>query len=198
MSGNNKTFKKKFVRFFYNFAFIWSYWYGFWVRFTKPGVGVGILPDYNKVDDIVRALDYGNDYVLDPLNGALDIMYHPRRVQERINSDEKIGDCDDHAIYWASCILKSAMARQVWIGTAHYQKEDGSVGGHVVCVFEDYDGNLFWGDYRMPYAVKSHEQWAKEVGEEKYGKELIASALVPVVSLAVDDTPKFGRSYRVV
>lgn len=196
MNKKDKNFKKKFMNFIYNFAFFWSYWYGFWIKATKPKGGLGILPYHENTRSIVQALNYGNDYVLDPLSGAIDIMYHPRKIQERINRGDKIGDCDDHAIYWATCLLKSALASEAWIGTVYYQKEDGSFGGHAICVFRDYSGKLFWSDYGMPNAVDSHEEWSREVGEEKYGKTLIASALVPIISIDSDDTPKFGKSYR--
>lgn len=192
-----KDFKEKFVNFLYNFAFFWSIWYSFWVKVTNPSKGKAVLPTFKSTNEIIEALGFGEDYVKDPLNGALDIMYHPREIQDRINNDEKVGDCDDHAIYWAACLLKADIAKDAWIGTIYYKREDGSFGGHAVCVFEDYSGQLFWSDYRMPVAVASHEEWTHQIGNERYGVKAVASALVPVISLDKDDTPKFGRSFRV-
>lgn len=192
-----KNLKIKLVNFLYSFAFLLSWWYGFWVKATAPSQSKGELPKYKSIDEIIEALDFGRDYEMDPLKGLLDIMYHPREVQDRINNGEKVGDCDDHAIYWASCLLKSNFARNVWIGTAFYEGKDGKLAGHAICVFEDYNDNLYWADYRMPYAVDSHEEWAEHVGEQKYGTKLIASALVPVVALGQHDMPKFGKSFRV-
>lgn len=189
--------KEKFVNVFYNFAFIISLWYSFWVRVTAPKKNKVELPIYSDPEKIIEALNYGRDYKPDPLRGFLDIMYNPREVQHRINNDEEVGDCDDHAIYWASCLLISGLAKYAWIGAIYYEKDDGSLAGHAICVFRDHEDKLFWADYNKPSLVESHDDWIRKVGTEKYGKRVIAAALVPVVSASKDGNPKFGKAFRI-
>ena len=190
-------FKERFVNIFYNFTFIISLWYSFWVKVTAPKKDKVELPTYSSTDEIIKALNYGRDYKPDPIRGLLDIMYNPREIQQRINNNEKVGDCDDHAIYWASCLLISDIAKYAWIGTIYYERNDGTLAGHAICVFRDHNDKLYWADYNKPYLIESHSDWVRKVGAEKYGKRVIAAALIPVISASKDGSPKFGKAYRV-
>lgn len=192
-----KDFKEKIYNLFYKFSFLFSWWYSFCMKITVPSKNKGKIPKYKNTMEIIQALEFGREYKSDPLNGILDIMYHPREVQDRIDKKEKIGDCDDHAIYWATCLIDSGLSDEVWIGTAAYQRKDGTYGGHVVCVFRDLNNHLYWADYNLPYRISSHEEWSQQVGSQKYGVKLIASALVPIKSISKDYCPKFGKSFRI-
>jgi hypothetical protein len=136
------------------------------MRFTRrhrknPQVAV-----YTTTRQIAEAINWGRNWRSDPWKGALDVVMHPRKFQAKINAgDTEFGDCDDHALYWATALLKSGLADRVWMGTIWYQKPDKKKGsGHAICVFEK-DGKTFWADYGTPRAVEEGWAWAYDAAK---------------------------------
>jgi hypothetical protein len=151
----------KIVRFFYKTLYwLVPWWYGTTLTLTRrknknPEVAV-----YTNTREIVEAINWGRNWRPDPLKGALDVVMHPRKFQAKINAgDTKFGDCDDHALYWATALLKSGLADRASLGTVWYTKPGGKGVGHVVCVFEK-DGDTFWADYRDPRKQVAGDEWA--------------------------------------
>ena len=97
--------------------------------------------------EIAERLDWGRDYKADRKGG--DRFFHPRKVQKHIDNKELLGDCEDHAGYWISCLLQSGLAKRAWLGAVFFLRGPG-MEGHAVAIFEDFDGKFWWADYGMP------------------------------------------------
>lgn len=170
----------KLVRFFYRYLYwLVPWWYGMTQTFTRkkryPEVRF-----YGAVTDIPPAIQYGRRWREDPIKGLLDVLMTPRKFQWHIEMDhEEFGDCDDHALYWATALLKSKLADKAWLGTVWYTKPDGSSkSGHVVCVFSK-DGRTYWADYGNPSAFGGKWEWASQMANRR-GKIVQAAALTEV------------------
>jgi hypothetical protein len=136
---------------------------------------------YKTPDEIVLALRFGTAWRPDPLKEALDVMMSPRKMQQRIDDKAAVlGDCDDHAIYWATALLKSGIAERAWLGTVWYQNANGKGTGHVVCVWERWNGALYWSDYSVPQPFTSEWCWARAVASRRQAK-LIAAGYFQVM-----------------
>ena len=154
-----------------------------------------------EVKDIPPLFSYGSLYMRDPLGGKLDYLAHPTRLERRLSNrkmGEKFGDCDAHAIYWATKISKSGLAQNVWFAfyTMHDAGQD-KYAGHAVCVFED-GMDYFWADYRLPTncgtaTVSNRWEWA-ELSAFVYGKEPVAALMVKIDKVDANDTPVFGKA----
>ena len=188
----NKIKKAGLWVFYTLFLWIVPYWYRFTMFLTKSSEYP--VKTYSTYIHILDALSYGSRWTSDPLGGALDNLYHPTRVQEHIKKGEDIGDCDDHAVYWATTLLKSKLARRAWISFYQYQKNDtGQFGGHVICVFESKKtGELMWVDYHPPLKMENRSSWIKHFEKTKNRTALYA-AEIPVIGLHNDDTPILGK-----
>lgn len=140
---------KFFYRFFYWFV---PWWYGFTMQMTRKR-RYPEMPRFKHTEHIIWELDYGRRWRKDPgKRGNLDVLSHPRKVQSRIDEGKVgIGDCDDHAIYWATALLENNLAQRVYLGTIWAKRPSERKGfGHVVCVWEDRVGDTYWADYREP------------------------------------------------
>ena len=184
---------------FYTF-FLWAvpFWYRLTMFLTKSSDHP--VKKYSTYLEILDALKHGTRWTGDPLGGAIDNIYHPTRVQEHIEKDKDIGDCDDHAVYWATALLKSGLARRAWLSFYQYQKNDtGEIGGHVICVFESKKtGETMWVDYYPPLAIKNREDWISYFEKTKNRRALYA-AEIPVIGIAYgDDTPIFGKPRKLL
>jgi hypothetical protein len=141
---------------------------------------------------IADRLDWGRRYRKDKWDGKLDNLTHPTEIQRRIDRTLEIGDCDDHSIYWATCLLKSDLVLKVWFSFFQMQnKETGKLSGHVVCVFVDKDNVMKWCDYSRPKEITSRWNWAEQ-SAELYGAKPITAAMVHITEIREDDTPVFG------
>lgn len=152
------------MRFLYRaFYFFVPWWYGMSMRFTRRNRKNPQVAEYTSTRQIAEAINWGRNWRPDPWKQALDVVMHPRKFQAKINAgDDEFGDCDDHALYWATALLKSGLADRAWMGTIWYQKPDAKKGsGHAICVFEK-DGKTFWADYGMPRAVGEGWEWAHD------------------------------------
>ncbi len=142
----------KLVKFFYRVLFwLVPWWYGFTMQLTRKR-RYPELTRFHDWDGISEELSFGRRWRADPVKGALDVLSHPRKVQDKIDhGDSGIGDCDDHAIYTATALLQSHLAQRAYLGTVWGQRPGDKRGfGHVVCVFEDRLGDTYWADYRPP------------------------------------------------
>lgn len=190
-----KNLTNKFLSFFTRrLRWVIPFWYGFTIFVTRQRkVSVTV---YKELKEIPIALDYGRDWRSDPLKGALDVCMHPTKFQKRMDKatfgqHDKLGDCDDHAMYWCVALLKSGLAQKVWFSSFQYW-DDKTIGGHAVCSFEDSDGQLWWCDYHMP--EKMSDKWGFAIqGTSKKSAELI-NATQFEITLGRNDTPKWGKS----
>jgi len=161
------------VRVFYRFLFwLVPIWYGLTLNATRLRRWPP-LPRFYQAKEIAEELEWGSHWRPDPLRGVLDVVMDPRKMQNRIDAGEsEFGDCDDHALYWATALLQSGLADRAWLGTAWYGE------GHVVCVF-DKDGERFWTDYGIPKRVRTAWDWAVAVGRER-GKTSTCAGMLQV------------------
>jgi hypothetical protein len=168
------------------------WWYSMSMRFTRRGRKNPEVANYTTTREIAIALNWGNNWRADPLKGAIDVVMHPRKFQGKIDAGDKgFGDCDDHALYWATALLKSGLADRAWLGTAWYVKAGDKRGvGHVVCVFEK-DGKTFWADYRTPVEVGDSWAWAYSLVKSR-NAELKAAGRMEV-TLRRNGDPKIKK-----
>lgn len=177
--------------FFWNFVGLGMSWYSLTMKFSKNR-HFQVMP-VDQAWKIADRLDWGRRYRKDKWDGKLDNLTHPTEIQRRIDRLLEIGDCDDHSIYWATCLLKSDLVLKVWFSFFQMQnKETGKLSGHVVCVFVDKDNKMKWCDYRKPKEITSRWNWAEQ-SAELYGAKPITAAMVEVVEVREDDTPVFGE-----
>lgn len=148
---------------------------------------------YTNINDIPKTLKWGSGYKFDP---PRDPVYHPTQIQKRIDAGYKIGDCDDHAIYWAAALIKNKLAKRVWFSTYFYTTDSGERAGHAICVFQGLDGKYYWGDYSTPNPVEIDNkllpttfEWV-ETAMKAYGAVRIKTAnMFEVKRLNWRDTP---------
>jgi hypothetical protein len=117
-------------------------------------------------------------------------MTHPRKVQRRIDEGKLLGDCEDHAGYWAATLSISDLAEEVHFGSIFYKK-DGKKLGHHVCVFK-HDGFWYWSDYNTPYSLVERDEWVQSV-LVRYGDTLRYAFMHPVTR-AKDSRLRFGKA----
>jgi hypothetical protein len=170
-----------------HFGFFVVLWYRITLFFTrKHGHPVETVDSINRIPE---KLDFGNDYKPDP---KIDTMYHPSRVQKMLDTETfKHFDCDDHAIYWATVIKKSNLAKKVWLGIVRFVV-NGITEGHVVCVYQDDSGQYWWGDYNYPNKIDDKWDYA-EMAAQGYASHAYAAALIEVNGVKENDTPVLGK-----
>tara|TARA_Y100001938_G_C8081722_1_gene429553 strand:- start:608 stop:1114 length:507 start_codon:yes stop_codon:yes gene_type:complete len=145
-----------------------------------------------NIYDIPEFFDWGSKYRRDPLGGKLDYMTHPTRLQDNIDNERLFGDCDDHAIYWATVLKKSNLADRVWFGYySMLKKGNGLMSAHALCIYEK-DGQEYWCDYRLPNKVEKNE-WMVD-SADIYDCNYVAAAKIEIEDVDMFDTPKFGKT----
>jgi len=158
-------------------------WYGLTARVGDRRDG-DVVEIASTIEELSRRLAGGTRYVAD----GVDTMRHPRVVQRRIRLGEEIGDCDDHASYIASVLLKSNLAREVYLAQLHMQDPDGGVSGHAFVVFsanDDHDPNWYAMDYAMPLSAGAIRDVIEKMAAS-FAATPIAAAVKPV-RLRADD-----------
>lgn len=181
----------------------------FWYRLTQLVTGFRAsnpVRTASTIEQILLRLDHGEAYVHD--KWKLDFMMHPRRVQDRILRHEELGDCEDHAGYWISALLRSSLARTCWIGFIWMRsRDDGKRMGHAVAIFENFLGEVFVTDYYQPMRVpvlgatdwrspghleKVDWGWARSIAM-RYGADIICAAETKITGLDKHDGLRFGK-----
>lgn len=183
--------KEKLIVFWFKYClFFVKFWYTLTMLVSrKKNVNI---KEYRFANDISEALKGGRLYKKDPINGVLDILVHPTRIQDRLNKNQKIGDCDEHAAYWVSTLLKSKIAIMTWFAFVLYKdKSTGKIEGHALCVYMEHSGFLYWCDYFEPKPILHTYDWVWRVCERQ-NAEPIAAAMFCVDSLDKNDMPLFG------
>lgn len=186
-----------FIKFFYKYLYwLVPWWYGFTMQVTRrrryPQV-----KSVSSVLEIPDALGFGRRWRQDPgRRGRLDVLSHPRRVQYKI--DQKtigIGDCDDHAIYWATSLLQNNLAERVYLGTVWAKRPDEKRGfGHVVCV-ASIGRHYYWADYRAPRRTIGEWAWAHDYA--LLSRSVVHAAGLIEVKLRKSGEPKLCKKVRV-
>lgn len=188
-----------FVRFFYAYLYLLvPIWYGLSLNLTRIR-RYPPLPKFYSPREIAEELEWGSKWRPDPVRGLLDVVMDPRKMQARIDDgDSKFGDCDDHALYWATALLQSHLADRAWLGTVYYSEPGKRGTGHVVCVYQK-GTHVWWTDYGLPTPVVAPWGWAYEVANVR-GKALHAAGRVEV-TLRANGAPRLrwfkGRSSTV-
>lgn len=149
------------------------------------------LPKFDAGRDIAAYLNYGNSYV--PDKPHFDAMYHATHSEVHLLTGNHASmDCDDHAAYWAQALLRSGLAKKVWIGDFRMVDDKGHTEGHALCVFRDSDGKRYWADYANPRDFDGDWDWAEQ-SAQTFGKKLICAGLIEVAGVTPDGRIKFGR-----
>lgn len=142
---NLKSFKKFFIKLD---AYRQALWREFTMLASRRRAKGTRLKTITSILLIPEFLEFGRDYRPDPgKKGNWDQTIHPCLVQRKINTHNfgtKNMDCDDHAVYWSSMLLKNKLADKVWFVTLRWQK-----GAHAFCVYQK-GNDFFWGDYIYP------------------------------------------------
>lgn len=184
----------KLAKFFYRFLFwITPWWYGLTQTFTRkkryPPVKF-----YGSVSAIPAGVEHGRYWRADPWKGILDVMMSPRKFQRNLDEGRPAGDCDDHALYWATALLKSNLADKAFIGTVWFSKPDGSEkSGHAVCVFVKNE-KCYWADYNNPRRFTTNWEWSEQVARNR-GKVCHAAGLIEV-KLRKSGEPKLRKRVK--
>lgn len=164
-------------------------WYQFTSRFkAKDGHPVKVAA---SIAEIAARLQQGRLYELDPLNGKLDVLKHPRLVQRAIDEGRPLGDCDDHAGYWCSALLKSGLATDVYLATVQMVDDEG-MSGHAFVLFQ-VEGDEWWyaADYGMPLSA-GNPRTAIDAMASEFGARPMVGTWKRVV-LRDDDGIRFVR-----
>ena len=176
-----------------HFMWVPKWWYTLTMKLTKINDSKVVL--YNKTADIASSFDWGMLYKSDPLNGKLDYLTHPSRLAKNVADDEPFGDCDDHAIWWCTTMLKSGLAEQAWFCFYTMIKKNSlEMSSHAVAVFKDKDGIYSWTDYRLPSSLlQDWHKWPYR-SAETYDARPIAAVMFEIKEVKEDDTPVFGET----
>jgi len=163
------------------------------MRLTK--INTRRVAYYHSFEQIANDYGWGRRYKKDPLNGKLDYLTHPSKLAHNAAFELKFGDCDDHAIFWCTALLKNKLAKRVWFCFYTMERiEDGRVSSHAICVFEDAEKDAyFWCDYQLPsYLDEYRNKWLFKSADAYVAKPLVG-AMIEVVDVREDDTPVFGK-----
>ena len=159
-------------------------------------VGMTQMKTFTRIKDIVREIRGGSLYMHDRIgNREGDHLTHPSRIQKQINNKQKLGDCDDHAIYWCTALLKSKLAQKVWFCIYAMEKDDGKLSAHAVCVFVDNKNDIYWCDYGQPEKIEEVKDFMK-ASAKKYKATPFVGYIWHVDKIKPDDTPVFGEITR--
>lgn len=191
--------KDEFIKFGYNFTWFAKVWFSFTIFFSKIYKKC-VVRRYKNVTEIKTALRFGTLYKNDNIAGVIkDYLIHPSVIECRLQSKTKLGDCDDHAIYWCVALKKSNLAKKVWFSLFSMKGtgEDKSYSAHAVCVFTDNEDKLYWCDYTTPKNIQKFSDFQKQ-SANNYGNVPICGAMWEVESLKDDDTPIFGKITRIL
>ena len=195
--------KKELLKFWFeNCLLLVKLWYSFTMLLTRKS-GVKVKSNFISYMEIAKELSFGMRYKKDPLNGMLDVLTHPTRIQDRINKDQLIDDCDGHAIYWATTLLKTHLVKNAWFSFIMFGDDStDAIQGHAVCVFQDWNDQMFWVDYNKPKnfdnTSASTWDWCGQVCKSfsKDDGDLLkplTAGMIKINKITETDTPVFGE-----
>lgn len=194
--------RDKFLIFWYNFQIFAKIYYDF-TLFLSKFKEKSIVKVYSNFFEIKNILSSKEHYVPDYMFGILsDYLLHPGVVQHRLDTNQKIGDCDEHAIYWCTTIKKSKLAKRVWFAYFSFKKLDVNTdnynyGAHAVCVFKGLDNKLYWCDYNMPIQIEKLSDFQVSYCQKKKAVPIVG-CLWNIDDIDIHDTPIFGKITRVL
>ena len=193
------TLKDLWFRFIYNFIWFSKIYYSLTIKISETLKSCPIPTFVNK-KEIKNLLGGGKFYKKDNVAQVFtDYLIHPRVIQCRLEQKIPFGDCDDHALYWCVALKKSKLAKKVWFSffTMKGRDTDDTYSAHAVCVFLDNAGRLYWCDYSEPRKLDNFADFQVE-SAALYGCEAVCGGAWEVVDLKNDDTPIFGKTFRVL
>ena len=167
----------------------------FWL-FTKDSKHP--VATYATPIDISYGLKRGTRYKRDP--SWRDPIFHPQWIERKLSLEKRIGDCDDHAIYWCAALIKSGLAKKVWFSGFGYMNAQNQFKGHAVCVFIGLDDKMYWADYTDPKLVTVDSnnivpdgfEWVIQ-GVKDYGRKFRSARMIEITGLNKRETPRFGK-----
>lgn len=166
-------------------------WYGLTHRFGWRAHGHAVK-QATTIVEIAARLSYGKRWRPDPWRGRLDVMNHPRSVQERIDAGRALGDCDDHAGYWCSVLLKSNLVESCDFAMVMMRHTDGRTTGHAFVIFRLEGDPLFYSaDYDEPKGYTSAKAAVEGIVARWDAEPLFSGRLR--VALRDDDGLHFTR-----
>lgn len=188
-----RDIKRFFIIQSYRFIPLVRWWYGLTMKLTK--IRTRRVGYYHSFEQIPNDYGWGRRYKKDPLNGKLDYLTHPSRLAHNAAFELGFGDCDDHAIFWCTALLKNGLAKKAWFCFYTMERiEDGRMSAHAVCVFEHAEkGMYFWCDYQLPSCLDEfRDKWLQRAAEAFDAKPIVG-AMIEVLRIEEDDTPVFGE-----
>ncbi len=185
--------KKFFIIQSYRFVCFVKWWYTLTMKLTK--IHSTQVRYYQTFEQIPNDYGWGRRYRKDPLNGKLDYLTHPSKLAHNAANELEFGDCDDHAIFWCTALLKNGLAKRAWF--CFYSMEgidDGRMSAHAVCVFEHADKDMFfWCDYQLPSCLDEfRDKWMQRSADTLNARPIVG-AMIEVKHVTGDDTPVFGK-----
>jgi len=194
---NRRKFRNAFIRFgvraFWPLAVIWWWMTMFFTRKKHHSVKIA-----SSVTSILERLHFGADYKPDPWKGRLDIMRHPTRVQQWIDEGKKIGDCDEHACYWAACLFVSNLTAEAWINTLQMEDIDTKeITGHAVCIYRHpLTHELFFVDYDQPTRITTMRDYGVAVAAKYHARPIAGWSVRVLLDFNTDSlTIQHGQSF---
>ena len=150
---------------------------------------------YHSFEQIPNDYGWGRRYKKDPLNGKLDYLTHPSKLAHNAAFELEFGDCDDHAIFWCTALLKNKLATHAWFCFYSMEKiEDASTSAHAICVFRGAScGRYYWCDYNLPTSLGEQPTGWMQESARGYDAVPLIGAMIKVVWVDPDDTPVFGE-----
>jgi hypothetical protein len=149
------------------------------------------LKFYSTYNGIINDLNWGRNYKKDPLNGILDVLRHPTRIKKEIDEGKFRDDCDGHAIYWCTNLVKSDLVGECYFATIQFKD---SPMGHAFCFFWDKQGYSYWCDYGEPKEITLNSKRLIHYVSEEYGQEPLILSLTRIKEIKDDGTPVFGKT----
>ena len=150
---------------------------------------------YQSFEQIPNDYGWGRRYKKDPLNGKLDYLTHPSKLAHNAAYELDFGDCDDHAIFWCTALLKNKLATHAWFCFYSMEKEaDASLSAHAVCVFRAASNGVYYlCDYNLPTNLGEQPTGWMQESAKGYGAVPLIGAMIKVSWIQPDDTPVFGE-----
>jgi hypothetical protein len=143
---------------------------------------VATYPDVPALVNAMARLKWTED----PLGGCIDMIRHPRYMQEAIERHpDKADDCDGFAAYAAVALLKSKLASlsEVFWATAFWvNPKTDAIDGHAVCVFRQ-DNEWRWmsnWDHCKPFTCGNGPMatWVEQL-ETRANVKVFVAAVYP-------------------
>lgn len=152
----SSTIKNRYIAFIYlRLTYFILFWYTLsliitYFRKRAP------LNRYNNIKELFDVIVDGSLYK----STKYLFLSHPEHIQYNIDYNKFIGDCDNHSLYWCASIKNSNLAKKAWLCIYHMKKShNNDFFGHSVCVYQDFEDQYYYFDYRYPEKIECMHDW---------------------------------------